>query len=134
RELPLDGRPDRRGARLHQLDREDEQEHRGDEEEELPGQSPRRPDLPEDRSEVDVEAGLVLLLRNAELAVDLDHRPLVSGELSRGLGHRVTSRRANMSAQPRGRLQSYLGERARSIRRLRGNDYDGHATGTAGTR
>src|SRR5207244_9596375 len=76
--------------------------------------------------EVDVVASLVLLLRDAELAVDRDHGVLVPGELSRGLGHRSPlEERQGPARNHADDLHWYRGGRVRSIRRLRGNGYGG---------
>src|SRR5262249_13175943 len=64
---------------------------------------PARPDLSQDRPQVDVVPDLVGFLRDAVLAVDLDHRGFVPGEFPRSLGHRSlpgTRKAARILARP----------------------------------
>ena len=87
-ERSLDRRADRHGARLHELDRQDEQEH-GRDEQRRPKQEVRGGslDVPEDRTKVDVVPDLAGLVRDAELAVDLDGGTLHPRDIPVRLGH-----------------------------------------------
>ena len=88
RERAFDRGTDRGGAGLHQLDRQDEQEHRRHEQQGLAEEEVAWAlDVTEDRAEVDVVADLALFLRDAELAVDLARGAFHLREVAVRLGH-----------------------------------------------